>query len=104
MKITCRPDSKSVSGPNIGMQRGHTAAGLDQRVESRAQRRLQRTQIEDQAARRAAAPDTCSSSARRAKRRRQHDQVEIQRIALPVGNASKPGKPPLGSAMATRNP
>ena len=42
MKITCRPDSSSVSGPNIGMHRGHAAPGLDQRIEAGAQRRLQR--------------------------------------------------------------
>ena len=35
------------------------------------------------------------------KRRREHDEVAIQRMILPVGKLIEAGQPPSGSAMVT---
>ena len=91
MKITCRPDSSSVSGPNMGCSEVTRQPALTNASKPGAQRRLERAQIEYQSARRAPRQRLEQFSGR-GQRSGQHDQVEIQRIVLPIGNHVEPGE------------
>jgi hypothetical protein len=88
-KITWRPDSNSVSGPNMGCSEVTRQTVRLERVEPGAQWRLQRAEIEDHALRPAhgqLAQDLVGD----AERCRDHDEVVLQLRAAPVGEVREP--------------
>ena len=94
MKITCRPDSSSVSGPNIGCIEVTATPALRERRQPGAQRRFQRTQVEHHAAR-PALRELLQDGIGRTERRGHHDEVVRQRRFAPVGDGldAEPWRP-----------